>query len=493
MFEIVCKDKYDKVITFLTQWDANQSLYIYNCKFDLLPVFHFCNHKSDTAMVVQSKNIDNGISVSIPNILLQEPYPIIAYAYLYDEDGSSKTICTIKIPIRQRVKPEDYDFVENIDTITLTELDVRLTKVYEKCLGSVGFDAETDSLRFYNENGDDVFEPVKISIDYDSELSSESKNAVQNKIVAAALNEKADKKEIPVVHEWALSSEKPSYTASEVGADSLGTSKTLISAHDVNTESHNDIRIFLTELNNRVNAIADCDDVTLDQLSEVVTYIKKNRELIDSVTTAKVNISDIIDNLSTNVGDKPLSAAQGVALKALIDAIIIPTTAAEVGAAPIEHTHDNYLTEADISMSGAISEIVNKNLETYRVLITDGNGKIVASSSVNNTELNALDGIQANIQEQLDGKLPSDGVAATALKLNTARNIGINLGSAENASFDGSKDISIGVTGILPILNGGLGTNNKIEAKQNLGIFFLDSDTPPDNWENGDIWLRPLE
>lgn len=38
----------------------------------------------------------------------------------------------------------------------------------------------------------------------------------------------------------------------------------------------------------------------------------------------KVSVADIIDNLTTNAANKPLSAAQGVALKALIDAISIP-------------------------------------------------------------------------------------------------------------------------------------------------------------------------
>ena len=38
----------------------------------------------------------------------------------------------------------------------------------------------------------------------------------------------------------------------------------------------------------------------------------------------KVSVADIIDNLTTNVTNKPLSAAQGVALKALIDEITVP-------------------------------------------------------------------------------------------------------------------------------------------------------------------------
>ena len=77
-------------------------------------------------------------------------------------------------------------------------------------------------------------------------------------------------------------------------------------------------------LTDRLNALADSDDTTLDQLSEVVAYIKSNRELIEAITTSKVSVADIVDNLTTNIANKPLSAAQGVALKALIDAITVP-------------------------------------------------------------------------------------------------------------------------------------------------------------------------
>ena len=103
-----------------------------------------------------------------------------------------------------------------------------------------------------------------------------------------------------------------------------------ISTHNTNTEAHNDIRKLITGLTNRLNALADSDDTTLDQLSEIVAYIKSNRSLIDGITTSKVNVSDIIDNLTTNVTNKPLSAAQGVALKTLIDAITVPTKVSEL-------------------------------------------------------------------------------------------------------------------------------------------------------------------
>lgn len=91
----------------------------------------------------------------------------------------------------------------------------------------------------------------------------------------------------------------------------------------INT-AHSDIRDLITGLTNRLNALADSDDTTLDQLSEIVAYIKSNKSLIDAITTSKISVSDIIDNLTTNNANKPLSAAQGVALKALIDGIAIP-------------------------------------------------------------------------------------------------------------------------------------------------------------------------
>jgi hypothetical protein len=81
------------------------------------------------------------------------------------------------------------------------------------------------------------------------------------------------------------------------------------------------LRVFLNELSNRLNSIADSTDVDLDQFSELVAFIKSNKSLIDNITTNKVNVADIVNNLTTDVSTKPLSAKQGVALKALIDAL----------------------------------------------------------------------------------------------------------------------------------------------------------------------------
>ena len=130
---------------------------------------------------------------------------------------------------------------------------------------------------------------------------------------------------INAIPAWAKESTKPTYTAREVGADAQGTASNLISLHNLEEQAHNDIRLLIEGLTSRLNALANSDDTTLDQMSEIVAYIKNNKGLIDSITTSKVSVADIVDNLTTNVSNKPLSAAAGAALKALIDAIIVPT------------------------------------------------------------------------------------------------------------------------------------------------------------------------
>ena len=54
----------------------------------------------------------------------------------------------------------------------------------------------------------------------------------------------------------------------------------------------------------------------------------------------------------------------------------------------------------------------------------------------------------------------SDDNSATATRLAAARNIQTNLGSTSPASFDGTENIAPGVTGTLPISNGGTGASN---------------------------------
>lgn len=94
-----------------------------------------------------------------------------------------------------------------------------------------------------------------------------------------------------------------------------------ISSHNTSTSAHSDIRELITDLTTKLNAFLDVDDTTTDQLSEVLALIENNKGTLESLTSSKVNVSDIVDNLTTSSTSKVLSAKQGVAIKALIDAL----------------------------------------------------------------------------------------------------------------------------------------------------------------------------
>lgn len=150
----------------------------------------------------------------------------------------------------------------------------------------------------------------------DSSLSATSTNPVQNSTITAALDTKVPTTR--TINGKALSSNF-SLSSADVGADPTGTASSAVSQHNVATTSHNDIRNLISTLSTRLNTLADSDDTTLDQLSEIVAYIKSNKDLIDAITTSKVNVDDIVNDLTTSDASKVLSAEQGVALKNLID------------------------------------------------------------------------------------------------------------------------------------------------------------------------------
>jgi hypothetical protein len=121
-------------------------------------------------------------------------------------------------------------------------------------------------------------------------------------------------------------------------AEPKGAASSAVSAHNTSTSAHNDIRLLITGLTTKLNNFLDVDDTTSDQLSEVLELIENNKGTLESLTTSKINVSDIVNNLTTNSTSKVLSAAQGVAIKTLIDSLqaeldgITEITSAEIKA-----------------------------------------------------------------------------------------------------------------------------------------------------------------
>ena len=203
----------------------------------------------------------------------------------------------------------------------------------------------------------------------------------------------------------------------EVSAESVWSSQktssqtdTKISEHNTDQTTHADIRNLIVGLTSRLNVLADSDDTTLDQLSEIVAYIKSNKSLIDAITTSKVSVSDIVDNLVTNSSNKPLSAAQGVRLKALIDAIVpvtVDTALSSTSTNPVQNkvvfSSISTLDKGKVNQAGWTADKYLGTDEKGNVVEREGMAGGLTSDPQEGTEAPELGSVPINA-DQLGGK-----------------------------------------------------------------------------------------
>lgn len=151
-------------------------------------------------------------------------------------------------------------------------------------------------------------------------------------------------------------------------------------------------------------------------LSETKAYtdgeIDALTELLQESFDLKVNVSDIVNNLTTNDSDKPLSAAQGVALKARLDSININLE--DLGAG------DMLKSVYDIDGNGIVdnSEKLGGQSPSYYAKASDIPNSISDFGiTVTKEELNYVDGVTSNIQEQINALITR--IAALESKVKT--------------------------------------------------------------------------
>lgn len=322
---IACFEPGSKVakVDDIWQWDYGQILRIQGLNLPTAVEIHFSLDEQNGEAVRRIGITQDGVTdVVIPDSMVEnesaygDSYYFFAYIYLTDET-SGNTEYKIRAKVTTRSKPEGYNSGDStFAAILKTVNEIADDKVTRPETAKVG---QVLSVKATDEEG----KPTEFeATDPGGGVSDEKIAEAVGTYMEAHPIEETD----PTVPQWAKQPEKPTYTASEVGADAAGTAESKVSEHNTATDAHNDIRLLVQGLTDKLNAFADSDDETLDQASEFVAYIKANRSLIESITTSKVSVADIIDNLTTSVSNKPLSAAQGVALKNLIDAIIIPST-----------------------------------------------------------------------------------------------------------------------------------------------------------------------
>lgn len=241
-------------------------------------------------------------------------------------------------------------------------------------------------------------------------------------------------------------------------------------SHDTDNAAHNDIRELLSSLAARLNTLADSDDSTLDQLSEIVAYIKDNRELIEIVTTNKVNVSDIVDSLSSSAAGKPLSANQGRLLKQLISTLEetldlkadssfkkISVGPASISAA----SKDDTLTLSAGSNITLTADSANNKI----TISSSGGGSVTVDSSLNAASVNPVQ--NKAVYEAFSKYLPLSG------------------GTMKGTAYFGSQSYYINTSGVASMNtvsnpSGALNLLGKssIHLRSNSGNIVIDASSP---------------
>ena len=176
---------------------------------------------------------------------------------------------------------------------------------------------------------------------------------------------------------------------------------------------------------------------------------------LDGIATGanKTTVDTALSSTSTNpVQNKVINSALGQKLSTTGTA----AAAKKLATARTVQTNLGSATAASFDGTGNITPGITGTLTVAH----GGTGATTAASARTNLGITP-----ANI-----GALPSSGTAASATKLATGRTIRTNLGSTSTATFDGTVNVTPGVTGTLPIANGGTGATTAANARSNLGI-----------------------
>lgn len=260
------------------------------------------------------------------------------------------------------------------------------------------------------------------------------------------------------VHEWAKAETKPTYTATEVGADPTGSSAKALT----DAKSYAD---------KKVAALVNGAPETMDTLKEVSDALDANKDVVDALNAAignKANQSDLTThtgNVDIHVTKEKKTAWDSAATHA--GTAHAPSNAERNTIVSVKKNGEEVVPgvdrSVDIKVPTKTSELTNDAgfiTKAYSHPTGDGNLHVPATGTTNNGKVlkaGATAGSAAWAQltkadvglGNVDNTSDATKSVASAAKLTTARNI--NVGGAVTAtaaSFNGSADATINVTSL---------------------------------------------
>ena len=208
----------------------------------------------------------------------------------------------------------------------------------------------------------------------------------------------------------------------------------------------------MTELKNEVEAFGISPEnlVTIKSLLDAIASNASESEVVELINSVKVLTSNI--SLMSN-GDYSPKANQ-TDLESLQHTV--NDHSATISTKANQTDLDNL--QADVSRQGIA---ISTKAEQSELSITNKN-VATAQETAKQAESEAKNAM-AKATEAQANSLPLTGNAVSASKLATPRKIGVNLQSSSFQYFDGTADATdIGVSGVLPIANGGTSTSDGV-------------------------------
>ena len=141
--------------TSFWQWDTKQKLIVLN---EEVTEVHFSNRNMEHSIVRDVYELEGKRVCNVPDVVLQLPRNLVAYAYA---DG--KTLKSVKFAVNKRPIPDDY-VMENEEDIDekFTQIDIALEKLNEQKADSIVYNEDEQYIQL-TANGEPIGDKVDLA------------------------------------------------------------------------------------------------------------------------------------------------------------------------------------------------------------------------------------------------------------------------------------------------------------------------------------------